>query len=343
MICIVLGHVLKTGFVRQVLYSFSVPFFFFLIGITYKYKSDIKQFYKDKAKRIVVPYICFAIISILLFNLLGEFASTVSDSFATTEILPNICGALYGNSRTGYMKWNIPLWFLTCLLACYILIDSYERFVIRKQTKEMIPFFRWGFIFGGIVLSNVLSVQFNDIMLPFQFETAFLMASFTELALLLKNSDAWLFLKKQKNKSYIVGFVIAVFVGVLISLLNGSANAQLQLYGKSMCQYFASSIFLGGGMMALSFLITKSVKLTKVFSYIGRHTMGILLMHKFPVLLFQTIIPYSNNLLVNKSSTVLGCIWGIIVTIIVIALCLLVEKIINPILPWMFGNKKEYK
>lgn len=343
MICIVLGHVLKTGTVRQFLYSFSVPFFFFLIGVTYKHKSDIKLFYVEKVRRILIPYFSFAIVSILIFNVLGEFASSVSDSFATTDILPNLVGALFGNSRTGYMKWNIPLWFLTCLFACYFLVDSFERLVICRQKQELVPWGRSVFILSGIVISNILSSEFFDIMLPLQFETAFLMASFAELGILFKNSVLFSSLKNKKNKVYVFVIIVAFLIGAVISLLNGEANAQTQSFGKSMCLYIASSVLWGAGLFALSVMMSKSIKLSSFFSYIGRHTMGILLMHKFPVLLFQTVVPYSNTLLVNKSNTSWGIVWAILVTIIVMAMCLLVEKVINPILPWVFGNRRERK
>ena len=67
-ICIVLGHVLKSGLLRQVFYAFSVPFFFILVGITYKYKSDAVEFYKGKLKRIIIPYFSFAMVSIIIFK-----------------------------------------------------------------------------------------------------------------------------------------------------------------------------------------------------------------------------------------------------------------------------------
>ena len=67
-ICIVLGHTLQgTGFLRQYLYAFSVPFFFFLVGLTYRLKDSLKQFWIGKLKRIAIPYIVFAVISVLIF------------------------------------------------------------------------------------------------------------------------------------------------------------------------------------------------------------------------------------------------------------------------------------
>ena len=45
---IVLGHVLKTGFLRQLIFSFHVPFFFLLSGVTLNTNQKFLNFVKKK-------------------------------------------------------------------------------------------------------------------------------------------------------------------------------------------------------------------------------------------------------------------------------------------------------
>ena len=42
---VVIGHTLKDGFIRQVVYSFHIPVSFFFSGVTYKYRGNIKNFW----------------------------------------------------------------------------------------------------------------------------------------------------------------------------------------------------------------------------------------------------------------------------------------------------------
>ena len=61
---IVLGHQLPSGPLCGYLYSFHVPLFFFLSGLTFNTAKEPKKFFREKAKRILIPYFIFSSISI---------------------------------------------------------------------------------------------------------------------------------------------------------------------------------------------------------------------------------------------------------------------------------------
>ena len=49
---IVIGHVLRNGFFRQVIYAFNVPLFFFFAGITFDLQNkELTHFVKRKIER----------------------------------------------------------------------------------------------------------------------------------------------------------------------------------------------------------------------------------------------------------------------------------------------------
>lgn len=70
---IVFGHTMQSGFVRQVIFSFHVPFFFFLSGVTYKREASFCTFIRKRIVGLLVPYWVWGIISIAVFLLMGHF------------------------------------------------------------------------------------------------------------------------------------------------------------------------------------------------------------------------------------------------------------------------------
>lgn len=62
----------------------------------------------------MVPYFIAAVPSTLIFTFMGKMAAaTLGKTIASSQynFLYNILGMFYGNSRTGYMGWNAPLYF----------------------------------------------------------------------------------------------------------------------------------------------------------------------------------------------------------------------------------------
>ena len=119
---IVLSHTLENGLFRQAIFSFHVPLFFFLSGLTYH--GAKKGAWKKRFFRLYLPYIIFSLVSIMVFAVAAHFLPGLLD--ANVSIGKGIVGMLYGNARTGNMKWNEPLWFIPCLIAVYALADITE-------------------------------------------------------------------------------------------------------------------------------------------------------------------------------------------------------------------------
>ena len=63
-------------------------------------------------------------------------------------------------------------------------------------------------------------------------------------------------------------------------------------------------------------------------------------MHKFPILLFQLVVPYTKTLFKAEADSIQKNALGVLVTVIVILLCLVVELPISRFFPQVFGNIK---
>lgn len=66
---------------------------------------------------------------------------------------------------------------------------------------------------------------------------------------------------------------------------------------------------------------------------------SILVMHKFPILFFQEMVPFTSSLL-KKPDTIAGIICGAVVTVITLTLVLGASQIIERIFPFMLGKEK---
>ena len=81
-ILINVGHLLYTGdvpWVNKLIYSFHMPMFFLFAGYTFRVSSE--RFVRKKAKRLLLPFVAYAAISMPLFALVHY-----------NEILENVDG-----------------------------------------------------------------------------------------------------------------------------------------------------------------------------------------------------------------------------------------------------------
>ena len=100
--------------------------------------------------------------------------------------------------------------------------------------------------------------------------------------------------------------------------------------------YYAAAALGIIGIALLSMSITRE----KVLELIGINSLVVLGFHKFPILVFQEIIPITKRLL-SEPDSVGGMVAGMLVTLVSIAFSLIVSLIINKFTPWMIGKKKQ--
>ena len=141
---IVLGHTIKAGPVLKYLYSFNVAFFFILLGYTFKRKGSLFRYIKKRFVSTMVPYYCWSIISIFIFIAMARLISLDTQG-GTTSLWKNLAGMLYANSRTPYMTWNRPLWFIPCMNATLVFVWLLDALLEKLHLKNSVPphFYFW--------------------------------------------------------------------------------------------------------------------------------------------------------------------------------------------------------
>lgn len=264
-----------------------------------------------------------SIISIIIYVILGKYISQGINS----NFFDNIFGMIYANSNLEKygMEWNRPLWFIPCLMALLIIINFFENLIKNIKHKNIIRSFIVIISFSiGIVLAK------ERIFLPFQIETSCNVMIFTYIGVIIKeiikkNDKSKLNLRKKPVIEFL--FIIITTSLFIYLALNNTASIRENKIGN----YFIY-LLVGFGMilntMILSFDIDRYFKRTNWLQYIGQNTMIILLLHKFPILFFQSVLPITKNLL-NSSNKLFVVCFAIFISCLVICMCLICDYILK--------------
>lgn len=329
-LCIVIDHSLaqcKLKLYLLSLFSFIVPLFFVLSGMVFSTKkyNDFKGFLITQVKRIMVPYFIFGLFSLLIFFLLGNFASErLGMSISQKEYWWYLLGLLYGDASNGLLIENQPLWFLPCLFITKIIFYFIDK-MINKKKKYLIVFF------AAFLLSAINMSWLKLTALPFGAQTALNMSSFFTLGLLIKEYNTKKSIKIHDYKDLLFGIIFLV-TGCSGGFLNVQIDYITSYYGNAIL-FLVSGYFGSIGWL----LNCRFIGSIKNLNLIGKETLPILLMHKFPVMFFKTVVPFTAVLL--KSSSALA---SITVSLLSIIICLIAAEILRRIAPFMIGEKRLY-
>ena len=335
--CIAYGHLVQgESLVSLYFGSFRVAIFFLIMGLTFSLDKNFISFLKKKAKRLLVPYYIFAVLSILILYSAAFIVPALSE-FKSQSILMYFWGAIYGNGLTGNMKWNLPLWFLPCSFIALLFVYGFEKLISNIKQNKLL--FRVIYVLISVVITFLYVCFIKWIKLPFGTEVAIPMSGFVELGILLSKID-----NLRKKYLYVLISIPFILLGYCLSRMNGTVSVMALLFGNCFPVYYISAISSIIGILCLSIWLCSLDILTPVrraVCYCGKHTLAILCMHKFPILLFQLVVPYTKSLFKAEAASIQKDALGVLVTIIVILLCLVVELPINHFFPQAFGNSKK--
>lgn len=324
MVTIVLGHVYDTGILRKYLYSFHVPAFFFLSGFCFTYRHNFCSFIYKRLRTIMIPYFFFSVVSILIFWIGSRFIGSLSQ-LLECDLGTNLLVMLYGNSKPEIMRYNLPLWFLPCLFSTSC-IAYCEEFCVRLKGKSMRIIVILLLIFIGAFFA-----QHEDIALPWHFETSISMAVWFVLGISCKD-----YANRKKGLRIIWPvWILSFCVGIVCCALNTrTVGVRNEHYGI-LVFYYLSAFSTILGIMGLSIFINKN----RILEYVGRNSIAILGIHKFPIIIFQELIPYTKCIL-EKPNTFTAIVVGVGVCFISIVISLIGNIILKKTMPWAIGINK---
>ncbi|MCR5068145.1 MAG: acyltransferase [Erysipelotrichaceae bacterium] len=325
MLAVVLGHTVRGGDVQCYLYSFHIGLFMFISGLLASEKQEsFGRFLWKDVKRLLVPYFVFGIISVVIYQLLGAVAARALGEPFEGNLIQNFLYLLYGSSKDGQMEYNHPLWSLTCLFVCDII------WYLIKTVKDKWVRGKW-FIPACVAvfaLLGYLNSTFWQLKLPFQVETALVMMVFYLAGKLLKKPLAEIRISRPVR--LIIALALIVSAGAL-GLYNGRVRYSADVYNNYLL--FLISAF---GSIIGYLLLAQTIEKNRVLEYVGASTMAILVMHKFPILFFQTILPLTKKRLADND-----LLTALAVAAVAVVMCLIADKIITMICPPLLGKRKK--
>lgn len=329
-ITVVFGHAIQQGPITTYLHSFNGPLLFFMSGVVFSTKmKEFKSFALNKARTLLVPYLVFGLLSILIYAALGVF---VKDALSDQRVIE---GGFLSQVLTlikGECPANAPLWFLPSMFLMMMV-----AFPIGKITDMFEKRSLKGLVSGSFMLLFVLWAILNSLFfkipdLLWNFDTVLYLIIFFLFGYFLMQSG--IAEKLDSLKLYVklpLGILLMVLGGFFAVNNEGFIKVRILISEYGNVFMFLAAAFLG---VLGSTLLCMSIKKSKLLDYLGRHTLSILVMHKFPIVFFQALCAPIALKLEEGNVTV-----GLLVTAISIALPLLAELIIDRIFPPALAKK----
>lgn len=310
---VVISHGCGIPIFGNIIFASYVSVFYVISGYTsndYMNKSEIiKRF-----KRLIIPYFIYNLILILIYIIY----SLIIDNFSIEHVLKGILGIFYsryaiypiGSADNIFLFkfFNSPTWFLTSMFVTILIYYLTVKLLNNKSHYAIVVY---------LVISYALGKL--KILLPWSLDTCF----FTTSLMIFGNSmkKYKLFESKSNIKCFSMLF-IAIVVYLIIFKINGDINLSVRVYGNSILLCFIIGIL--GTIIFVS--IAKFIELFKFkmfFIEMNINTTFILCMHFSMLNIFNKILP------INIGNNIVYYIMDVIKIIIIITLCIILNKVIS--------------
>lgn len=116
-------------------------------------KDSFRPFITTKVNTIVIPYFDFSILSILAFVIDAIIIQCIIE-IIDCNVINNIAVMMFVNSKSGTMKYNQSVWFLTYLFCVSILSYIIEKLVLKYGVVYRYSFSVIGVLVGRFVNNN---------------------------------------------------------------------------------------------------------------------------------------------------------------------------------------------
>lgn len=311
---VILGHVVSVGTpLKTILYSFHMPLFFMLTGMTYKWPSDgtwasIKKRIVRNVGTLLVPYLLFALIYSKL--------------------------SFYNLAFIGYSSWHTlrmagslsSLWYLMALFMSHIYLMALFKVLPKKSVDNPIL----------LIISALLFLTIGSLLpyggkygYPWMTNVAFVGAAFTLMGLLFRKvGDCYSKFRLAWRWGILI---VTVFLFIVMIPTNHPSSGYVlmaeALYGNIVLSTLTAIL---GSVSVILFSHTFDAFLSRIplLLWIGRNTLGIFLVHKFIVSCTQTVFM---SLGVDYNNVTIAC--G--TAILVLAVSCLFVTAINKYLPFL--------
>ena len=303
---VVLGHAVGTSahmtngaiqnayeILYRAIYSFHMPAFFVLAGMTFNPSNGgWGTFLYKKFRRLMVPYYCFGLFSIIVFLAtysLFRVSTGGTDAYYGAKVaidwwLPFI-GLLHGgNWPNGEgLRMNAVLWFLPCLFSTEVLYRVANQIMLRRK------FARIGLLIACAILAFVIKA--NGLMYwPFGLDKVPYFLLFFLLGTMCGLLPEWRI--NERERWVLLGLCVTCSIGFVLLL-----GLMPELY-VAWHEWVWHLIFLCVAVVGIVLSITwAQLVRINILRRLGMMSLGIMLIHKFVLLVLQFKLPWIRMLL----------------------------------------------
>lgn len=260
-ILVVLGHVGVCGDVRNWIYAFHMPLFFFISGYFCNDQKPFGSFLYKKVKTLYFPFVSYYVLFVVFSHLLHQVDLTHFDYSSLGDCLRAILLAC--RFRVGAMDLLGHFWFLPVLFFISVLFFGLLRMAHRGSFRNEFV------LFGGAVFTLLAIVgKWKSMPNPYDIQRVFYYMGFYALG--------WYVAQKPITASW-VRIYSAVVSFALLVLFSCSCKA---MQWNPLAGVLAAVI---GIVFSWSFCqeMRKNETISAFLSYIGKHTMPIFVWHVF--------------------------------------------------------------
>jgi len=302
---VALGHILPESYLKQYIYSFHVPLFFFISGYLFdRSKYTFMPFVKRKCTTLLVPYLFFAALSFVFWLVVVRPLSISGRSLAVSPLKP-LVGIVYGVGAEGWqVPLNVALWFLPCLFIVELLFYAVHHKV---------------FLIIFAVLGS--AAAYLPVRLPWSADAALPALVFYGIGYFYK--DRW-----ASPKS----FPLWVALHLLFCFLNSPVDMNTLSYGQTIFFYAAgcSGIFTW-------LILAKAAGRTAMAAYIGRNAIVFVGLVGTMWYIIRGVIYIACGLKFDE----VGPLYALIASALQIVLTLPAIAVISRWFPFVLGRGKE--
>ena len=277
MFFVIWGHCFSTGTpIRKYIYSFHMPLFFFLSGLTCQnnFKLNTKDFIIKKIKTLLIPYLIINIVSILIIYIFSLFG--LMNFKSLTEYF---LGIIYSHTRIFTMPSN-HTWFITSLFLIEIMFYFIQKYIKKDWQRVSISFIL-------ALISYINSVLPNKLYGPWHIEAAFMGIFFYSIGyVFIKKYEKFKKIFDKKIISFIYGGVLGI-IGIIACYFNIHVSMYSGLYGNIIMFLVSSLASIFGLVLFTKIFLEKS----RFFKTLGTYTLFILGYHIFLVTFIKRTFP----------------------------------------------------
>ena len=223
---VVLAHTALYKPAEAFVYTFHMPFFFFMSGYLFSFEKypSYMQFAKKRFKQLIIPYIILNLLTYLLwFFILRKVGDDANEAVG---VFSPLMAALTVSPKA--MVHDVPLWFLAALFLVenlyYLLYKNKRYSVVVTATLFLLAFF---------------NTKYNPVRLPFCIDTSIVALLFYRLGCVLREKGDKIF------KPYL--FALSALVLVLAFVFNGKVAMHTNTYNNIF-------LFVAGGVAGCYFM-----------------------------------------------------------------------------------------